>query len=48
MVELLFGLQRRRQATLVFVTHDLKLAERCGRLVRMADGQIAGTELTPA
>ena len=38
MVDLLFGLQRRRQATLVFVTHDLKLAERCGRLVRMADG----------
>ena len=38
-VDLLFGLQRRRQATLVLVTHDLKLAERCGRLVRMADGR---------
>jgi putative ABC transport system ATP-binding protein len=47
-VDLLFGLQRRRQSTLVFVTHDLKLAERCGRLVRMADGEIAGTELAPA
>jgi putative ABC transport system ATP-binding protein len=47
-VELLFGLQRRRQATLVFVTHDLKLAERCGRLVRMADGRIAGAELATA
>ena len=47
-VDLLFGLQRRRQATLVFVTHDLKLAERCGRMVRMADGEIAGKELAPA
>src|SRR5262245_37272389 len=47
-VDLLFGLQRRRQATLVLVTHDLRLAERCGRRVRMADGQIAGAELAPA
>ena len=47
-VELLFGLQRRRQATLVFVTHDVRLAQRCGRLVRMADGEIAGAELAPA
>jgi putative ABC transport system ATP-binding protein len=47
-VDLLFGLQRRRQATLVLVTHDLRLAERCGRLVRMADGEIAGAELAPA
>ena len=47
-VDLLFGLQRRRQATLVLVTHDLDLAARCGRLVRMADGAIAGAELAPA
>jgi putative ABC transport system ATP-binding protein len=47
-IDLLFGLQRRRQATLVLVTHDLELAERCGRLVRMADGEIAGAELAPA
>ncbi len=47
-VDLLFGLQRRRQATLVLVTHDVKLAERCGRLVRMADGRIAGAELATA
>ena len=47
-VELLFGLQRRRQATLVFVTHDVRLAQRCGRLVRMADGEIAGAELATA
>ena len=47
-IDLLFGLQRRRQATLVLVTHDVVLAERCSRLVRMADGQIAGAELAPA
>jgi putative ABC transport system ATP-binding protein len=47
-MELLFGLQRRRQATLVFVTHDVRLAQRCGRLVRMADGEIAGAELATA
>jgi putative ABC transport system ATP-binding protein len=47
-VDLLFGLQRRRQATLVLVTHDMALAGRCGRLVRMADGRIAGAELATA
>lgn len=43
-VDLLFGLQQRRQATLVLVTHDLKLAERCQRIVRMADGRILEPE----
>jgi len=47
-VDLLFALQRRRQAALLLVTHDLGLAGRCGRLVRMADGQIAAAELAPA
>ncbi len=47
-IDLLFGLQRRRQATLVLVTHDLELAGRCGRRVNMADGQIAGAELATA
>jgi putative ABC transport system ATP-binding protein len=44
-IDLLFDLQRRRQATLVLVTHDQRLAQRCRRLVRMHDGQIAGAEL---
>jgi len=47
-IDLLFGLQRRRQATLVLVTHDLHLAERCSRQVYMMDGQIAGAELATA
>jgi putative ABC transport system ATP-binding protein len=47
-VDLLFGLQRRRQATLVLVTHDTGLADRCSRVVRMANGEIAGAELASA
>ena len=39
-VDLMFDLQRRRQTTLILVTHDIPLAERCGRVVRMADGRI--------
>jgi putative ABC transport system ATP-binding protein len=39
-IELLFDLQRRRQATLVLVTHEARLAGRCGRTVHMADGRI--------
>jgi putative ABC transport system ATP-binding protein len=41
-IDMLFSLQRRRQATLVLVTHDLKLAGLCGRVIEMADGRIAG------
>jgi putative ABC transport system ATP-binding protein len=39
-VDLLFGLQRRREATLILVTHDEKLAGACDRTIRMADGRI--------
>jgi putative ABC transport system ATP-binding protein len=39
-IELMFDLQHRRQTTLILVTHDIPLAERCGRVVRMADGRI--------
>jgi putative ABC transport system ATP-binding protein len=40
-IELLFDLQRRREATLVLVTHEMHLAGRCGRVVRMTDGKVA-------
>ncbi len=39
-VELLFGLQRRREATLILVTHDERLAAACQDTIRMADGRI--------
>jgi len=41
-IDLLFGLQRRRGATLILVTHDERLAEACERTVRMADGRVEG------
>ncbi|HVY41864.1 MAG TPA: ATP-binding cassette domain-containing protein [Hyphomicrobiaceae bacterium] len=44
-MDLLFGAQSRRGATLVLVTHDEKLASRCARIVRMADGRI--TSVSP-
>ena len=46
--DLLFGLQRRRQATLVLVTHDERLAAECERVIRMADGMIAADERAAA
>ena len=39
-VELLFGLKRDRGATLVLVTHDASLAQRCGRVVRLRSGHV--------
>ncbi len=39
-IELMFALGRRHGTTLVLVTHDERLAERCERVVRMADGRI--------
>lgn len=39
-IELLFGLQRARGATLVLVTHDAALAARCDRVVRLRSGRI--------
>ncbi|WP_244641786.1 ABC transporter ATP-binding protein [Chelatococcus reniformis] len=39
-VDLLFGLRRDRGATLVLVTHDLGLARRCDRVVRLRSGRI--------
>ncbi|HEX6611509.1 MAG TPA: ATP-binding cassette domain-containing protein [Hyphomicrobiaceae bacterium] len=39
-MDLLFSAQARRNTTLVLVTHDEKLAQRCSRVVRMSDGNI--------
>ena len=39
-VELLFAAQKARAMTLLLVTHDLALAERCDRIVRLRDGEI--------
>jgi len=39
-IDLLFGLQRRRDATLMLVTHDQRVAAACARTIHMADGRI--------
>jgi len=39
-IELLFELNRERHATLVMVTHDESLSARCGRVIRLAGGQL--------
>jgi putative ABC transport system ATP-binding protein len=37
---MLFSLHRQRGGTLILVTHDATLAERCSRVIRMRDGRI--------
>ncbi len=39
-VQLLFELNKNNQTTLLMVTHDEDLAERCDRIVRLKDGKI--------
>ena len=40
MTELVFGLNRERGTTLVLVTHDLELAKRCQRIIRLRGGAV--------
>ena len=47
-IDLLFGLQRRRGATLLLITHDPALARRCDRIIHLADGRITYEESTGA
>jgi putative ABC transport system ATP-binding protein len=43
-VELMFDLHDKRDTTLVLITHDAALADRCGRVVQLSDGQISGDD----
>ncbi len=40
MIDLIFGLNREQGTTLVLVTHDLELAKRCGRVIKLRDGRM--------
>lgn len=39
-IELMFELSEAHATTFLLITHDRDLAERCGRVIHMADGQI--------
>lgn len=40
MIDLIFGLNREQGTTLVLVTHDLELAKKCGRIIKLRDGRV--------
>lgn len=46
-IDLLFDLQREHGTTLLLVTHDLELARRCDRMIRLRSGEIDVTPPTP-
>jgi putative ABC transport system ATP-binding protein len=43
-VDLLFGMHERLGTTLLLVTHQTSLAERCGRMLTIRDGLVAGDQ----
>jgi putative ABC transport system ATP-binding protein len=47
-VDLLFALKRDRGATLVLVTHDVALARRCDRVVRLRSGHVEADAVAAA
>ena len=47
-IDLLFGLQAQHGSTLMLITHDPGLAQRCGRQVRLKDGLIVDSGLAVA
>lgn len=47
-MDLLFGLRERHGATLVLVTHETELADRCDRVIALRDGRLDGDTLQEA
>jgi putative ABC transport system ATP-binding protein len=47
-IEMLFTLKEETGATLLLITHDETLAQRCARSIHLADGRITGSQAGPA
>ena len=47
-IDLMFGLSHKHDATLLLITHDPALAARCARNIRLVDGHIVGDEAVAA
>ena len=45
-IALLFDLARRQSTTLILITHDNALAERCDRMIRLEDGRVVDDRMT--
>jgi len=45
-IDLLFALNREYSTTLVLVTHDERLAAKCGRIIKLVAGEIVSDELS--
>ena len=43
-IDILFELNREFDTTLVLVTHDERLAQKCGRIIKLVAGELAGEE----
>jgi len=43
-IELLFALNAEAGTTLILVTHDMALAQRCQRILKLQDGQLVNDE----
>jgi len=46
MVQLIFELNRERGTTLILVTHDLELAKRCQRIIRLRGGAVVSDDVS--
>lgn len=46
-IELILELHRKKQATIILVTHELHVAERSERILTLADGQIISDQTNP-
>jgi putative ABC transport system ATP-binding protein len=47
-IDLIFALKRDRNTTLILVTHDLALASKCDRIIKLGSGRVEDTAASEA